>query len=401
MAKLALLFDIGTTTISGSILDIEKKRLLSGNLVLNGQAKFGDDLVSRIDFALKKQQNASLLQKRVSSSINKLIKLLLSESRSRVKDVASVFCVANSAMHHLFLGIDTSTLITPPYRARQKSEITAYAKMLGLNLGKDVQITFLPNIAGFVGSDALSVILASGIYKERGVQLAIDIGTNGEVILGNKDRILVASTAAGPAFEAKYARHGMPAVKGAIKSVAIKKGRPAFSVIGGGTPKGITGSGLIDACYAALKTGAMDKSGKMKEKEFVIFKRGKKTLSITQNDIRKLQLAKAAIFAATKILLRRYGIEPAAIDRILLTGSFGSSLNKKSVSGAGLIPRIDIRKVHCLNNAALEGLFLYAADSALRKQLLAILSRIEHVPLLGKSFSDEFVSSLAFGVACQ
>jgi len=391
------LLDIGTTTISGSILDVPRKKILSSGLVLNRQSQFGADLVSRVGFALAGQENALLLQKKVSSSVNSLIEKLLADSLLKRKDIESVLCVANTAMHHLFLGIDTSPLITPPYRPSQKAEITVYAEMLGLKLTKNASVTFLPNIEGFVGSDALSVILASNIYRDKHLRLAIDIGTNGEVILGNKDRILVASTAAGPAFEARYVKSGMPAIEGAIKSVRITKRKIECGVIGDKTPRGIAGSGLIDACYEMFRTGIIDKSGKMAVREFVLYKRGKKKISITQGDVRKLQLAKAAIFASTKVLLRRYGVDKEKIDQILLTGSFGSSLNARGVIGVGLIPKINIKKIKHLRSGALEGLRLYATSPSLHKQILAILSKIEHLPLLGQAFGEEYISSLAFG----
>ena len=391
------MLDIGTTTISGSILDASANKILSKGLVLNGQSRFGDDLVSRISFALESQQNAALLQKKAAFSINALIKQLLASCFKQKQDIVSVLCVANTAMHHLFLGIDTLPLITPPYRPSQKAEITVYAAMLGLKLAKNVALTFLPNIEGFVGSDALSVILASDMHKDAHLKLAIDIGTNGEVVLGNKDRMLVASTAAGPAFEARYVKSGMPAIEGAIKSVRITKRKIECGVIGDKTPRGIAGSGLIDACYEMFRTGIIDKSGKMAVREFVLYKRGKKKISITQGDVRKLQLAKAAIFASTKVLLRRYGVDKEKIDQILLTGSFGSSLNARGVIGVGLIPKINIKKIKHLRSGALEGLRLYATSPSLHKQILAILSKIEHLPLLGQAFGEEYISSLAFG----
>jgi len=391
------LLDIGTTTISGSILDASANKILSKGLVFNSQSRFGDDLVSRISFALESQQNAALLQKRAAFSINALIKQLLASCFKQKQDIVFVLCVANTAMHHLFLGIDPSPLITPPYRPSQKAEITVYAAMLGLKLEKNVSLTFLPNIEGFVGSDALSVILASDMHKDAHLKLAIDIGTNGEVVLGNKDRMLVASTAAGPAFEARYVKSGMPAIEGAIKSVRITKRKIECGVIGNKTPKGIAGSGLIDACYEMFRTGIIDKSGKMAVREFILYKRGKNKISITQGDVRKLQLAKAAIFASTKVLLRRYGADKEDIDQILLTGSFGSSLNVRSVIGVGLIPKIGIKKVKHLKSGALEGLRLYAISPSLHKQILAVLSKIEHLPLLGQSFGDEFISSFALG----
>lgn len=394
---MTLLLDIGTTTISGSILDTSANKILSSGLVLNRQSRFGDDLVSRISFALENQPNAALLQKRAVFSINVLIKQLLSNCSRDKQVITSVLCVANTAMHHLLLGIDTSPLITPPYRPSQKAEITVYADMLGLKLAKNISVTFLPNIEGFVGSDALSVILASNIYRDKHLRLAIDIGTNGEVILGNKDRILVASTAAGPAFEARYVKSGMPAIEGAIQSVRITKRKIECGVIGDKEPKGIAGSGLIDACYEMFRTGIIDKSGKMETREFILYSRGAKKISLTQGDVRKLQLAKAAIFAATKVLLRRYGADKEKIDQILLTGSFGSNLNARSIVGVGLIPKINIRKVKHLKSGALEGLRLYATKPSLHKQILTVLSKIEHLPLLGQAFGEEYISSLVFG----
>ena len=144
-------------------------------------------------------------------------------------------------MHHILLGIDTLPLITPPYRIHQKSEMTVHADMKGLNFGKNLEVTFLPNIGGFIGSDALCAILAAGIYRSRDLKIVIDIGTNGEIIVGNTNRILTASTAAGPALGARYIKNGMPAIKGAITGVRIKKGHVELDVMGNVEPKGITG----------------------------------------------------------------------------------------------------------------------------------------------------------------
>ena len=397
MPKLTILLDVGTTTLSGALLDVAGDRILSKAITLNKQARFGDDLISRIDFALKERKNPDLLQKQVLLSINRIIRSLLNTSSKKGRDVDAVLCVCNSTMHHFIIGIDTRSLITPPYRAAQRSETTINAEMLGVKLCKGTPVTFLPNIGGFVGSDALSVILASQIYQSKEIKLAIDIGTNGEIILGNRKRILVASTAAGPAFEARYIKSGMPAVKGAIESVRFYNNKIEYKVIGSGSPKGIAGSGLIDLCYEMFRTGAMDRSGRMKENEFIVYKRGSRKVSITQNDIRKLQLAKAAIFAGIKILLKRYGIDSSSLDQILLTGSFGSHLNAKSVIGVGLIPNIDIKKVTYLHDGPINGLRLYATEPLLHKKILSILSRVEHVNLIGRGFGEEFATSIPMG----
>jgi len=395
--KLNLLLDIGTTTVSGAILDIDKNRLLASGFVLNGQIKVGDDLISRIDFALKSPSNFELLQSLVTSSINKLVKSLLIESGKKTKDIEETFSVCNTAMHHIFLGVNPASLITPPYRAAQKSEMRVCADRIGLKLRKNSFVTFLPNIESFIGSDALAVILSSGIYKSKAIKLAIDIGTNGEIILGNKDKILVTSTAAGPAFEGRHISCGMPAKNGAIESVAAGKKKIKIGVIGKVSPKGISGSGLIDAVSAMLKISAMDGSGKMKNQEFLVYGKGKSKIAITQADIRKIQLAKGAIYAAVKVLLRRYNISEAGLKEVLVTGSFGSSLNSKSMLNIGIIPKVPQKKVKILKQGALEGLRMYATRPEIHARLLSILSQIRHIPLFGRGFSDDFTSSLFIG----
>ncbi|NQT95478.1 MAG: DUF4445 domain-containing protein [Candidatus Omnitrophica bacterium] len=397
LSNISLLLDIGTTTISGAILNKPKKRLLASDSILNGQAGIADDVISRIDFALKNSINATQLQKLVASSINSLISRLVAQSGKEIKDIDSAYCVSNTAMHHLFLGIDPSPLVTPPYKAAQKAEMRVYAERVSLKLRKGTPVTFLPNIGSFIGSDALSVILASEIYKSSSAKLAIDIGTNGEVMLGNKDKILVASTAAGPAFEGRHISCGMMAKEGAIESIKLRKNRIEFKVIGKSAPKGLSGSGLIDAAAVMLKCGAMDKSGKMDNAEFVIYKRGKSKISMKQADIRKIQLAKGAVYAAIKVLLRRYNISEPGIGRIYITGSFGNTIDVNSLMEIGLIPRVDKRKVSFLKKGALQGLYLYVVNPGVHKNLLSILSKIRHIPLLGRGFSEDFTSSLFMG----
>lgn len=397
MANLVLLLDIGTTTISAAILDREKDIILASDSVLNGQVRFGDDVISRIGFALKKSQNITRLQETVVSSVNKVLTGLVAACRLKNEDIEKAFCVCNTAMHHLFLGINPAALVTPPYKAAQKSEVTIYADRTALKLRKNCPITFLPNIDGFVGSDALAVIIASGIYKLGAIRLAIDIGTNGEIILGNKDKILVASTAAGPAFEGRHISCGMPAVKGAIESVRIRTDGIALEVIGGGPPKGIAGSGLIDAAHQMLKAGVIDSSGKMDGGEFILYKKQRVKISITQQDIRKIQLAKAAIYAAIKMLLRKSNITETEIKQILITGAFGNIMNPDSIVSIGLIPKAQKQNIKFLKKGTLEGLRLYLSEPSLENNLASILSKIKHIPLLGKGFGEEFTSSLFMG----
>jgi len=396
LTDLILLLDIGTTTISADIIDSKGSKSLARGVVLNAQHEIGEDIISRIDFAIKSRQNALILQKKAANSVSRLIKRLLREASIKSKDIKKVFCACNSAMHHILLGIDTLPLITPPYRINQKSEIIVCADMIGLDIRKNLKVTFLPNIGGFVGSDALCAILASRIYMSKDLRVVIDIGTNGEIIVGNINRMLVASTAAGPAFEARYIKNGMPALKGAIAGVRIKDNHVKLDVIGRTEPKGITGSGLIDACYQLYQNGFIDRSGRMRAKEFILYKKGKKKIVVTQSDIRKLQLAKGAMLAGMKVLLRRYKADSSDIKQIMLTGSFGSQLNAESVIGIGLTPKINIKRVKYIQSAVLKGLRLWARDKSIRDNIFSMLAKTEHVPLFGKAFGKEFAQSLQF-----
>jgi len=396
LAEFVLIADIGTTTISGAILDRKRSTLVSTDAVLNRQAKFGEDLISRIDCALKSSSNALDLQKAVIGSVNLLLKRLLAKTSLKTKDIESAFFVSNTAVHHLFLGINTSPLITPPYRAAQKSAVVVYADRIGLKLKKNLPVTFLPNIGGFVGSDALAVIIATEIYRSRRISLAVDIGTNGEVILGNQDKILVASTAAGPAFEGRHISCGMPAIDGAIDRVSLtKRGNKSFKVIGNGPPKGICGSGLIDLAAGLLKVGIIDSSGRMLNERYNLYGRGKQ-IYMTQNDVRKMQIAKAAIYASIRVLVRKYGISQKDIKKIAITGSLGNTIKPENIAAIELIPGATKENLHFIKQGALEGLRLYLTNRSLGKKLTSILSKIRHIPLLGKSFAEEFTSSMGF-----
>jgi uncharacterized 2Fe-2S/4Fe-4S cluster protein (DUF4445 family) len=396
LADLILLLDIGTTTISAEIINLKRLRPLASGVILNSQVEIGEDVISRIDFALQGRQNALTLQKKAAGSVNRLVKALLRKNSIKSENISKVFCACNSAMHHIFLGIDTAPLITPPYKIIQKSAVTVHADMIGLDIRKDLEVTFLPNIGGFVGSDALCAIFASRIYKSKKIMAVMDIGTNGEIAVGNNERISVASTAAGPAFEARYIKNGMPAVKGAISGVRIKKGLVKLDIIGNTQPQGITGSGIIDACYQLYQDGFIDRSGRMKAEEFILYKRGRKKIAVTQADIRKIQLAKGAILAGIKILLRRHNVNNVDIGQIMLTGSFGANLKAESVIGIGIVPKIDKKRIRYIQSGVLKGLRLWVQDKTMRDNVFLLLSKINHVPLFGKAFGKEFTASMQF-----
>lgn len=397
MQNLTLLLDIGTTTIKAILLDKATRREISSDFILNEQVKFGEDVISRIDFSLKSPENEKAIRTAVLNSVNKLIKRLAGDTPFKSSDIKEAVVVCNTAMHHLFLGLSAESLVKPPYKAMQKSEITISAKDAGIKIFPEALIIILPNIGGFVGSDAIGFIIASDMYSSDSIKLATDIGTNGEIMLGSSNKILVTSTAAGPAFEGRYISCGMPAIKGAIEKVDIMKdGSIKLSVIGNITPKGICGSGLIDAAAEMLKQGIMDKTGRMKGNSFILFKKNNVKIYISQSDIRKLQLAKAAIYTGIKVLMRQLDIEVADISKALITGSFGNSINSKSAILTGLIPAVFPQRVEFIKDAPLEGAKRYILSKEIQSELTSILSKIKRIPLIRRDFQEAYADSMSF-----
>jgi len=399
MKDLVAVLDIGTTTIKGLLLDKSSGKNITTGFVLNEQVKFGEDVISRIGYSIKDPKNADILQAVIIRSINKLIKKLVYSTPFKTGDINEIFAVCNTAMYFLLLGLSAECLINPPYKtALQKTETVLTSKELGLKIFSKGSLTILPNIGGFVGSDAIAFIIASGIYKNKNMQLGVDIGTNDEIILGSANKIMVTSTAAGPAFEGRYISCGMPAIEGAIEKVYIQKNKNVkISVVGNAQPKGICGSGLIDAVAQMFLNGFVDRTGKMQQERFELFKGKSKSIYITQEDIRKLQLAKAAIYAGIKVLTRQLDIEITDIKNIFITGSFGNSLNVKSAILTGLIPKINADKITVLKDAPLAGVKMYVLSKDIQKQLTSILSVIKRAPLTRKDFFDTYADSMWFG----
>lgn len=390
--ELGLAVDIGTTTITIALINLNAKKELLRLSGPNYQYEFGDDIISRIDFVLRKKQNLNTLKNKAVYSINKLIK----QSKIDKNNIINVALVGNSAMNHLFLGINPRPLITPPYRPAIKDTVYKKAQDTGLLVNRNAQVVFLPNIAGFVGSDTLGLIISSEIHNSAQIKLGIDIGTNGEIVLGNKNKILVTSTAAGPVFEAKYIKCATRPQKGAIDSIKIASGKIKYSVIGNIKPKGICGSGLIDLVSQLLKENIIDKSGRFIHcKRFVIYKTQNREIFIDQQDIRKFQLAKAAIRAGIETLINSCKIGYKDISGVLITGRFGNRLNRQNIINIGLVP--PAKNVFFLFDAALEGAKQYLLDPQKQKQEISrILEKTVHIRLISKTFQERFVENISF-----
>lgn len=396
-AYLGVAVDIGTTLICVGVVDLNEGEEVATSSQLNGQIAFGDNIISRINFAIYNKEGLKKLNRALIFTINRVIKEALESAGRNEKEVLKLTAVGNSLMHHLLLSITPTTLITPPYRPATTEAVEIKAKSLGISLDNDTPVHILPNLGGFVGSDCLGMILAAGIPRSQRIKLAIDLGTNGNIVLGSKEKILVASTAAGGAFEGRHISCGMGAKEGAIEGVWLKEGKVSLEVIGKYKAQGICGSGLIDAIAEMLKADIIDKKGNMKKRDFLLYQDEQRVIKITPQDIREVQLAKGSICAAIKILQKELGVSPSDINEVLLSGAFGNKIRKESVTEIGLIPRVSENKIKFIGNGALKGAEMVLISEEEYSQALGITERVEHISLGGREdFEKEFVRAMRF-----
>jgi len=379
---LGIAIDLGTTTLVAQLLDLATGSILAVETGLNPQAAFGSDVMSRLRAALTGADLAGPLRLALGQMIDRLV-------GSRTNDVVDVVLVGNTVMHHLFCGLDPAPLAATPFHSANLGEQCFRPRQLAWLLPISCRIRFLRCIGGFVGSDILAGIHAVGMpHAERPIAL-MDLGTNGEIAVGNRDRILCASTAAGPAFEAGAIRMGMRATAGAISRVLVEQGTLAAFVIGGGPALGICGSGLVDAIAAGLRTDAIQPNGRITLASRALTVQS--PVILYQSDVRELQLAKAAVASGLRLLLRGFGIKAGDLAAVHLAGAFGNYVRVESAVAIGLIEAAGER-------------ILPAGNTALRgaKQLLLAgdepsLPPIEHISLASDpAFEDEYIACMGF-----
>lgn len=422
---LGIAFDIGTTTVVGYLLDLLTGKVLAVASALNPQTKYGADVISRITYATQEKDGLERLHRAVIEVLNELIEKAASEAKCRKEDVYAASVVGNSCMHHLFLGLNPKHIAFSPYVPVTGMEQVVAAGELGIEINEAGVIYVLPNIAGFVGADTVGVILATEMDKSEEIKLAIDIGTNGEIVLGTKDRLLACSAAAGPAFEGAQISCGMRGTKGAIDHVEFGE-EFSYTTIDGERPKGICGSGLIDAVAGMLKVGIIDYRGRMLPPEAlagtpaerfasrVVEQDGGRAfllaagdeaadgrpLYITQQDVRELQLAKGAIATGVAVLLDRYGIAPEDISEVLLAGAFGNYLDRHSACAIGLIPSVLENRVRPVGNAAGTGAIAALLSKGEYRRAARIAASVEYVELGSyPRFMELFGASMSFPTA--
>ncbi len=407
-------FDIGTTTISGQLVDLNNKKVLGTRATYNTQASFGSDVISRIIYA-QKEEGLEKLHHAVIDSMNQMIHELTKEHNIDLNDVNCVLCAGNTTMIHLLLRVDPTFIRREPYVPTANFVPTVRAAEAGIKINTRGLLSCVPGVSSYVGGDTTSGVLSCGLYKENDLSLLIDIGTNGEIVLGNKDFLIACAASAGPAFEGSGVSCGMRASHGAIQKVSIspKDFSVNYSTIEDVLPRGICGSGYIDIISAMLSAGIIDKSGKIKAqhrdriregefgKEFVlVFKKeadSSRDIVITEPDIENLKRAKAAIYSAVSTLARHMNLDFSEIKKVFIAGGFGTYVNVDNAVAIGLLPDLKRSKFLFVGNSSLAGarqmLLSYdaieKADEISRKITYYELS-VENV------YMDEYMAALFF-----
>lgn len=391
---LGVAVDVGTTTLVAQLIDLQSGRVLAVETALNPQAAYGSDIMHRAHGALEEQQRIKLTTL-VRDAIDAMVQRALTAAGPGDKPVDAVVLVGNSVMHHLFSGLPLVSLARFPFESDNDGMQIFSSRELGWGLPADTLVQFLPCLGSFVGSDLLVGVLATGMHESDELSILVDLGTNGEIVLGNRERMLCASTAAGPAFEAGGISMGMQATTGAIDRVANTGTRLDCGVIGNRKAAGVCGSGLVDAVAAGLELGWIEPSGRLAG--------GRKTLELsgavhlTQGDIRQLQLAKGAIAAGLDILLKHWGATPDAVAHVHLAGAFGNYIDSNSARRIGMI-EFPHSEVEPAGNTALLGakLALFQREAKAR-EFRQLRARIEHVALaVAPGFQDTFINETRF-----
>ena len=376
--------DLGTTTVAAFLVTLRDNIIHKGHAVLNQQSSFGAEVISRMEAAAQGQ--AHELQNLARSSLDQAA-AGLGLLENQVQDISRALVVGNSAMHHLFLGLPVDSLLKLPFQPAGKKLRMGRLKILG----QEIELRVPPLLGGFVGSDTLACLVYLGFASKRKPVAAVDLGTNGEVMMSNGSEIAVASTAAGPAFEGVNIECGMRAGPGAISAVRRGKGRKLeYDVIGGGRPRGLAGSGLLSLVNLLRKEGRVNASGKLAGDRFEI----RDKIYLSQADVREVQKAKAAVRAAFEVLLEQLALKPEELDELVLTGSFGARINIDDALELGMAPAVKKSRLRVLANAAGMGAGMMLADEAF--EFAATLAQaVRHIELYAdRDFMDKFIAHM-------
>lgn len=422
---LGIACDVGSTSVAAALIDLETGNVLAEAAGLNPQVRFGGDVISRIEYAQNSPDGNQELQREVVGAVNQLIADLTATACVEREEIWGACVAGNPAMLHTLLGVDVAPLGQAPYVGAWTQSRILFAEDIGIDLQPPSRVRIMPMIRSNVGADTVAAIIATGMDQSDKLSLLIDMGTNCEVVLGNRDRLLATSTAAGPAFEGANIRHGMRASPGAIDRVTLRPGGSLFiHIIGGVKARGICGSALIDTVAALLRAGVVDASGRMHGREaldqkrfpglapriitgehghsaFILATREESErgvpVMLSALDIRQLQLIKGSILAGANLLMKTWGTSAEKLDRILIAGAFGSFLRKRSLLEIGLIPQIDPEQVLFTGNSAGVGARMALVDRGAWDRANKIRERAEYLELGGHpDYQDEFGNAMGF-----
>jgi uncharacterized 2Fe-2S/4Fe-4S cluster protein (DUF4445 family) len=400
-------FDIGTTTVSGQLVDLNSKKVLGTKATYNKQAVFGSDVITRIIYA-KEQDGLDDLHQAVAQDINEMIRELAQEHGVDLNDVTCIVCAGNTTMIHLLLRVDPTYIRREPYVPTLNFVPVLRASDAEIIINPHGILSCVPGVASYVGGDVTAGILSSGLYNENRPCILIDIGTNGEVVLGNKDFLISAAASAGPAFEGSGVACGMRASKGAIQKVKISASdfEVVYDTIGGARPLGICGSGYIDIIAQMLKAGILEKDGKIKPlknkrvrdgeggKEFLV---AGDDIVISEADIENLKRSKAAIYSAVSILVKHMGLKFTDIDKIFIAGGFGTYLDMQNAVRIGLLPDLDKSRFIFIGNSSLAGARQMILSLGAIEKAREIARMVTYFELsVEPGYMDEYVAALFF-----
>ncbi len=410
-----LSIDVGTTTIVVYLIDLTNGKDIGIESELNPQVEFGDDVISRISFIQQEKDGLYILQNKIKESINRMIYNLTNKFNINHRRIYDMTIVGNTVMHHILMGLDPRFLSIAPYTPVTTETHNIKANILGINMAPNGYIHFTPIKAGFLGGDIIAAVLATGIHKSKIETLLVDLGTNGEIVVGNKERMISCSTAAGPAFEGRHIQWGVRAISGAIEKIKINPNNLSISIetIDNKPPVGICGSGLISIVAEMIRSGIILNTGRFNHKitnkrlrngkkglEFVISWNSENMVNddivITEKDIESLQMAKAAVYAGASLLLEECQDKP---KRIYMAGAFGNYIDQEDIKTIGLLPVTEKIKIYSVGNAAGYGASLLLLNKKKRKEIKQIIKNMEYKELSGsKQFNDIYIDAMFFDI---
>ena len=425
-----LAVDVGSTTIAAHLCDLRTGAVLASESMMNPQVRFGEDLMSRVSYGMSEPQGVARMHRAVIRAINELAEKAAARAGFTSGEIVDSVLVGNSIMHHLLLGLDPVELGGAPFALATSGPLDVKARDLGLAFHRGARVHVLPCIAGHVGADHVAALLAEAPHKQDEVMLLIDVGTNAEISLGNRARMMCASSPTGPAFEGAQITHGQRAAPGAIERVRIDRAtlEPRFKVIGHeawvepqaadevpaqARATGICGSGIIEAVAEMFLAGIITSDGRFDEQAAERSPRvqfegrtGRYVLAdaaqtatgapivVTQSDVRAIQLAKAALYAGVRLLMEHQGV--AHVDRIALAGAFGSYISPRHAMILGMIPDCELERVQAVGNSAGDGARIALLDREQRAEAERLAGWVEHVQTATEpTFQDQFVAALA------